>query len=189
MVFSLVLHVFLCAYLMTSNLVQQEGRGDRKKAASHMQESIRAKIAETASEAAEKCLRRPLTSRRRATAPSEASDEDDGSFVESSDDSSEDDEHEAVVDNVEVSSTLFKFKFILTVQLNLKLAESLPSKTIPLTQKNKSRHRQKDLKQKRYKSLAKDIAKAANTSKKPRRQSVIIEEVEDEDAPSIQVCS
>jgi hypothetical protein len=75
------------------------------------QESIQAEIAETAQEAAEKRLRRPHTSRHHATAPSEASDEDDVSFVESSDDSSEDDEHEAVVDNVEVSSTLFKFKF------------------------------------------------------------------------------
>jgi hypothetical protein len=84
---------------------------------------------------------------------------------------------------------MFPNKFILTVQLNLKLAESLPSKTIPLTQKNKSRCRKKDPKQKRSKSPAKDVAKAANTSKKPRHQLVTIEEVEDEDAPLIQVCS
>jgi hypothetical protein len=189
MVFSFVLRVFLCAFLMMSNLVQQEGRGHRKKVASRMQKSIRAEIAETAREAAEKCLRRPRTSRRHATAPSSASDEDDESFVKSSADSSEDDEHDAVVNNVEVSSTLFKFKFILTAQLNLKLAESLPSKTIPLTQKNKSRRRKKDPKRKRSKSPTKDVTKAASTSKKTRRQSVTIEEVEDEDAPSIQVCS
>jgi hypothetical protein len=46
MVFSLALHAFLCAYLPSSYLVQQEGRGHRKKSSSRMQELIQAEIAE-----------------------------------------------------------------------------------------------------------------------------------------------
>ncbi|KIL55008.1 hypothetical protein M378DRAFT_201131 [Amanita muscaria Koide BX008] len=160
---------------MATNNVQPEGRGHRKKADSRMQESIQAEIAETAREAAEKSLRIKIPSRvprQRASAPhagGTASEEDDGSFVESSGESSEDDEHEAVVDNAE-------------------LAESLPSKTIPLAQKKKSRQRRKnDPKRKRSKSPAKGVIKDASTSKKPRCQSLTIEEVEGTDtAPSSQ---
>jgi hypothetical protein len=65
MVFSLALHAFLCAYLPSSYLVQQEGRGHRKKSSSCMQELIQAEIAETAREAAEKCGRKPHVSRQR----------------------------------------------------------------------------------------------------------------------------
>ncbi|KAM6491976.1 hypothetical protein JOM56_012614 [Amanita muscaria] len=160
----------------TRNKVQQEGRGHRKKADSRFQESIQAEIAETAQEAAEKGLRIKIPSRvprQHDSAPpagGTASDEDDKgdtSFVESSGESSEDDEHEAVVDHAE-------------------LAESLPSKTIPLTRKKKSRRRKKDPKRKRSKSPAKDVVKDATTSKKPRCQSITNKEVDDEDVLATQ---
>jgi hypothetical protein len=102
--------------------------------------------------------------------------------MESLGESSEDDEHDVVVDNAEVSSTLFPLRLNILISY-LKLAESLLSKTIPLAQKKKSRCRKNDAKRKRSKSPANDAVKDASTSKKPRRQSVTIEEVEDEDAP------
>ena len=88
-----------------------------------------------------------------------------------------------MVNDAEVSSTLLPLRLNPILISYLKLAESLPSKTIPLAQKKKSRRRKNDPKQKRSKSPAKDADKDANTSKKPRRQSVTIEEVEDENAP------
>jgi hypothetical protein len=61
-VFSLAIHPFLCPYLSLSYIVQQEGRGHRKKSTRRMQEVIEAEIAETAREAAEKRGRRPRIS-------------------------------------------------------------------------------------------------------------------------------
>ena len=63
-----------------------------------------------------------------------------------------------------------------------KLAESLPSKTVPLTKKTKSRHRKE--KRKRSKSPIKDIVNAASSFKKHRHQSAAVKELEDDDAPS-----
>ena len=57
--------------------------------------------------------------------------------MESLGESSKDDECNAVVDNAEVSSTLFPLRLNILISY-LKLAESLPSKTIPLAQKKKS---------------------------------------------------
>jgi hypothetical protein len=150
-----------------------------------MQELIQAEITETAHETAEKHGCKPHLSRQHASAPFQASDEDDEddrSFMESLGESSEDDEHDAVVNNAEVSSTLFPLRLNILISY-LKLAKSLLSKTIPLAQKKKSRHRKNDAKQKRSKSPANDAIKDASTPKKPWCQSVTIKEVEDEDAP------
>ena len=107
-----------------------------------MQELIQAEIAETAREVAEKCGHKPRISRQHAPALFQASDEDDeddADFNESLGESSEDDEHDAMVDNAEVSSTLLPLRLNPILISYLKLAESLPSKTIPLAQKKKSR--------------------------------------------------
>ena len=74
-----------------------------------MHELIQAEIAETAYEAAKRCGCKPCVSHQHAPAPfqdSDEDDEDDRSFMESLGEGSEDDEHDAVVDNTEVSSTL-----------------------------------------------------------------------------------
>ena len=112
-----------------------------------MQELIQAEIAETAREVAEKCGRKPHVSHQRAPAPFQASDEDDEdntSFNESLGESSEDDEHDAMVDNAEVSSILLPLRLNPILISYLKLVESLPSKTILLAQKKKSRCRKND---------------------------------------------
>ena len=147
MVFSLALCAFLHGYLTSSYLVQQEGQGHRKKSSSQMQELIQAEIAETTCEVAEKHGCKPHVSCQHAPAPFQASDEDDeddASFNESLGESSKDDEHDAMVDNTEVSSTLLPLRLNPILISYLKLAESLPSKTIPLAQKKKSRCRKND---------------------------------------------
>ena len=65
-----------------------------------------------------------------------------------------------------------------------KLAESLTSKTVPLTKKTKSQHQKGKEKRKRSKSPIKDIVNAASSFKKHRHQSAAVKELEDDDAPS-----